>query len=77
MSATLGATMGSYPQEASSYGPSRGAYGTTNYNPYPMQGQGDTTAASATSYSASSAANPVSSYARVASQAQYHPYRRV
>ena len=71
------ATMGSYPQEASSYGPARVASyaNAPNYANYALQGQGDASNVA----SAYAGSNPSSApYSRASSQAQgYHPYRRV
>ena len=72
------ATIGSYPQEASSYGPARVASysNAPNYANYALQGQGDASNVAASAYAG---ANPSSApYTRASSQAQgYHPYRRV
>ena len=68
---------GNYPQEASTFGPSRVGNYTTNPNyAYPLQGQGDASTASATTYNSSASVNPP--FNRTTSQTQgYHPYRRV
>jgi RNA-binding protein Musashi len=76
-----GAAIGTYPQEASNYGPARvGSYTSApNYTTYALQGQGDAPTASAANYTSAATTNQNNtSYSRVSSQPQsYHPYRRV
>lgn len=74
-----GATIGSYPQEASSYGPARvGSYTSApNYGNYALQGQSDASNV-AVAYASGNPNPSTAPYSRASSQAQgYHPYRRV